>query len=111
MNIDIVNKQVSVNTGIKESDVAQVNKFFWRHVYEHIYSYNSLPVNIPNVCVIYPNAYYNKQQINRYIQAIRKLRFNKRYKENSQMRISAIEEIKTKLRKVLSIRKNNKWVN
>lgn len=111
MNIDIVNKQVSINTGMKESEVAQINKFFWRSVYDHIYSYNPMPVNIPNVCVIYPNAYYNKKEINRYIQAIRKLRFNKRYKPDSKMRASAIEEIQGRLRKVLNIRKVNKWTN
>jgi hypothetical protein len=111
VNIDIINKQVSKSLGIKETDVTQINKFFWRSVYDHIYSYNPMPVNIPNVCVIYPNPYYNKQEINRYIQAIRKLKFNKRYKEGSLMRQKAIEEIKGRLRKSLNIRKVNKWTN
>jgi hypothetical protein len=111
VNIEIVNKQVSIKTGIRETDVTAVNKFFWQNIRKHIYDYNSRPVNIPNVCVIYPNAYYNKQQIYGHIRAIRKMRYNKRYKQDSPRRMQKIEEIKTELRKVLNIRKENKWVN
>ena len=111
MNIDIVNNQVANKLKIKESEVAAINKFFWQKVYHHFYDYNSQPINIPNVCVIYPTAYHTKKQILYYVDGIRRLQYNKRYKPNSQMRLNRIEQFKDNLRKVWRIRKQNQWIN
>lgn len=111
MNIDIVNKQVANKLGIRESQVALVNKFYWQHIKDHIYSYNNLPINIQNICVLYPTAYHTKKQLLYYIYGLRKLRTSKRYKPDSAMRASRIELFKGYIRKIWQIRKQNQWTN
>lgn len=111
MNIEIINKQLSKTLQLKESDVALVNKFFWSKIREHIYSYDNLPINIPNVCVFYPTAYHTKKQLLFYINGIRGLKVSKRYKEDSIIREKRIEEYKKNIRKIWNIRKTNKYTN
>lgn len=110
MNIDIVNKQVAVKFNMRESEVAQINKFFWQQIREHLYSYTPLPVNIPNVCVLYPTAYHTRKQILFYIAAIRKLIVSRRYKPDSIIRQQRIETYKQTIRKIWAIRKQNKFI-
>lgn len=111
MNIEIVNKQVANKLQMKESDVSLINKFFWSHVKDAVYTYTPNPININNVCVIYPTAYHTKKQLYYYINGIRKLRRSNRYKPDSAMRIKRIEEFKTYIRKIWAIRKQNQWTN
>lgn len=111
MNIDIVNKQVSLKLGVKEDDVAMVNKFFWKKAKEHIGSYNSNPFNIQNVCVIYPDKYKVKGQIIAHIAMIRNIMVSKKYSENSGNRDAAIGRLKVELKRIWDIRKKYKWTN
>jgi hypothetical protein len=109
MNIDIVNKQVSKKLGLKEKDVTLVNYFFWNKIYEHLYMYNPNPVNIKNVCVLYPDKYLLKHET---LKIIKSLRFLKKRKiESLLLKNGFIETKKKLLRHALSIRKANKYTN
>lgn len=111
MNIEIVNKQVSTELGIKESDVELVNKFYWQRIKKHIYDYNPLPINIMNVCVLYPTASLNKKQIKATIKRIQYTRISKRFKEGSKVRDGYLQNYNVILRKLIAIRKYNKFTN
>ena len=111
MNIDIVNKQVSKDLKIDEKKVALVNKYYWSRVKEHIYSYNSKPVNIENVCVLYPAPWLVKKSILYYINLIRKIKKSKRFADNSLKREGYINNYKQYIRHFLKIRKENKFTN
>lgn len=111
MNIDIVNKRVSNKLNINEKKVAQINKFYWRSVYDHFYSYNPQPVNIDYVCVLYPDKWLLKKAIKRYIQKIRATIVSKRFKPVSGVREYYIEYYKGILIKLLKVRKHHKYTN
>lgn len=111
MNIDIVNKQVSKNLNIEEKKVVLVNKYYWGKVKEHIYSYNSKPLNIECVCVIHPSPWHIKKAILHYIGMIRKIRYSKRFNNTSEKRNSYIEIYKQYIRNFLKLRKENKYTN
>lgn len=111
MNIEIVNKQVADTLNLKEKDIELVNKFYWQRIKQHIYSYDPRPINIMNVCVLYPTAYLNKKQIKLFIKRIRYTLTSKRFKPESKVREAYLENYKKVLRKLLAIRKYNKFVN
>lgn len=111
MNIDIVNNQVATKLGIKEKDVALINKYYWTKVKEHIYSYSPKPLNITNICVFHPTAYLVKKQLKLYISLIRNTKYSLRFKENSAARYQQIEKYKEIIRKLWNIRKQNKYTN
>lgn len=111
MNIDIVNKQISKKLNLPEKQVALINKFFWRKVYDHITTYSPTPVNIENVCVIYPDKWSVKKSIKTTIYRIRNTKVSKRFKEGSFKKQDYLSKYNRILKKILSIRKANKWVN
>lgn len=111
MNIDIVNKQVSKKLSVPEKQVALINKFFWRQVYDHFYSYSDRPLDIQNVCVFYDDKWLIKKHIKKYIIRIRKTKVSKRFAEQSLVRESLIENYKKILRQLLKLRKLNKYTN
>lgn len=111
MNIEIVNKQVSKNLNIDEKKVALINKFYWSRIKEHIYSYNPNPVNIENICVLYPAPWLVKKSILYYINLIRKIKKSKRFAENSLKREGYINNYKEYVRNFLKLRKQNKFTN
>lgn len=111
MNIDIVNKQVANDLGIAENKVKLINSFYWRSIYEHLYSYSSSPVNIEQICVLYPNKYLIKKAIYMYIFKLKNLRNSKKFKEDSPKKQSYEEIYKATLRKFLKLRKDNKFTN
>ena len=111
MNIDIVNKHVADKKGMKETKVRLINQFYWRQVYNHLYSFNSQPVNIENVCVLYPNKYMIKKAIRLYIRKIRNVQTGGKFKEGSVKQLDYLEKYKTTLRGYLKLRKENKFTN
>lgn len=111
MNIDIVNKQVSKKLGVSEKEVALINKFFWRQIYDKITTYSPNPINIENVCVIYPDKWKVKKSILGVIKRIRNTRVSGRFKEGSFKKQDYLSKYEKILKKILSIRKANKWVN
>lgn len=111
MNIDIVNKQVGKRLNIDEKNIALVNKYYWSKVKAHIYSYDSKPVNIENVCVLYPAPWLVKKSILYYLNMIRKTRESKRFAEHSLKREGYIKKYEEYVRNFLSIRKANKFTN
>lgn len=111
MNIDIVNKQVAEKLGIKEKKVQQINAFFWRNVADHIYGYNPQPVNIENICVLYPNKYKIKKEIYKYINKLRAIKSSRKFREGSPKFLSYVEQYSKMLRGFLKLRKENKFTN
>ena len=111
MNIEVVNRQISKDLKIAESKVTIVNKYYWQKVYNHLYSYDPQPINIENVCVIHPEQWLLKKNIYLYINRLRALKVNKRFKEGSVMRESYIEKNKQVLRNYLKLRKHYKYTN
>lgn len=111
MNIDIVNKQVSAKLNIKESTVALINGYYWSRVKKHIYDYDPRPVNIENVCVLYPNKYRLKGCIYEYIERLRKLKKGEKYIIGSEKFLDVLEDYKFILRKYLNLRKYYKFTN
>lgn len=111
MNIDIVNNKVAKELNISEKKVKDVNDFFWRNVYDSFYSYTEKPINIENVCVFYPNCYMLKKEILLNITKIRKIQNNKYLPKDSIKRQNMIMTYTVILRKLLRIRKLNKYTN
>lgn len=111
MNIDIVNKQVSEKLGVSEKKVAIINKFYWRSIYDHLYSYDPRPLNIENVCVLYTDKYLIKKQILLYIRRIRNIQHSVKFKVYSPLRITYIDSYKEMLRKLWALRKKQKYTN
>lgn len=111
MNIDIVNKQVSTKLGILEKKVELVNKFYWRSIYDHLYSYDPRPLNIENVCVFNVDKYYLKKNINIYIRRIRRIRHSVKFKEYSNLRPVYIESYNIMISKLWKLRKQKKYTN
>lgn len=111
MNIDIVNKQVSKATGIDEKEVALVNKFYWQRIKQHIYSYNPAPVNIPNICVIYPDMWMLKKAILYYIHRMRSLSTSRKYKAGSVKHEDMKESTQKVFRHLWQMRKQLKHTN
>lgn len=110
MNIDIVNKEVANKLNIKEKEVAKINKFFWDQISKHIHSYTAQPINIPFICVIYPDKYRLKHLILNQLKAIRTIRESTKYKDE-EVRQKYIDISTILLRKYLSIRKQSKFTN
>lgn len=111
MNIEIVNKQIATKLNMPERDVEQINKFYWQRVKQHIYDYNPAPLNISNVCVLYPTAKLNKKMIQLIIKKIRYTRISKRFSPTSNIRLMYIDNYNKVLRKLLAIRKHHKFTN
>lgn len=111
MNIDIVNKQVADKLKIKESKIKLINQYYWRQVYRHLYDFNPLPVNIENVCVLFPNKQLVKKSINFYIRKLRYIRKSRKFIHGSKKHLTYIERYTTLLRGFLKIRKQNKFTN
>lgn len=111
MNIDIVTKQVSKKLNYPEKKVALLNRFYWRNVYDHFYSYNEQPLNIEYICVFFNDKWLVKKYIKYYIAKIRRTRTSKKFKPDSPMRISYIENYKRILRDVWRLRKVHKYTN
>lgn len=111
MNIDIINRQVADKLAIKESKVRLINTFFWQNVKQHLYDYNSKPVNIENVCVLYPDKYKVKKEIYKYIGKLKALKYTKKFKPGSIKHQSIIDQYNKMLRGFLKIRKENKFTN
>lgn len=111
MNIDIANKDVSKKLGINEKKVAKVTDFYWSLNLEHIYKYNPQPLNIENICVLYPDQWLLKNYINKTINTIRKIRKGFKYNVNSPKYNSIMEHYYNVLRNYLKIRKHYKYTN
>lgn len=111
MNIDIINSQVSKNLNHKIEDVKLVNSFYWRQIYNHLYSYDPDPINIENICVLYPNKYSVKNVIQKSLRIIHNTRISTRYKEGSVKKNNYLADMTNILRKALNIRKQNKFYN
>lgn len=111
MNIDIVNRQVSEKLGVPEKKVALLNKFYWRSVYDHLYSYDQRPLNVENVCVFYVDKRSLKKQILLYIKRIRTIRHSVKFKVYSKLRPIYIEGYKDMIRKLWRLRKEKQYTN
>lgn len=111
MNIDIVNRQVADRLDLKESKVRLINQFYWRQVYNHLYSFDSQPVNIENVCVLYPNKYSVKRAIKLYINKIKSVKFGTKFKPSSPKQLLYLDSYRSILRGYLRLRKENKFTN
>lgn len=111
MNIDIVNKQVSVKQGLSEKKVALINKFYWRKVYDYFYSYDDHALNIDNVCVFYGDKGLIKKYIHIYIRKIRSVLVSKRFKPDSTIRFVYVESYKKIIRQLWNLRKKHKYTN
>lgn len=111
MTIDYINKKIAAKTGISEKEVAAVNKFYWNKVKEHIYEYNPNPVNINNLCVIYPNKHHVKRHLLKSIDMLRYFDNNKRYKKGSPAYKRRKDYLVKRIRALLKIRKENKFTN
>lgn len=111
MNIEIVNKQISTKLNLSERDVEQINKFYWQRIKQHIYNYNPAPLNISNICVLYPMGKLNKKLIQYVIKKIRYTRISKRFSPTSNRRLIYIDNYNKILRKLLAMRKYNKFTN
>lgn len=111
MNIDVVNKQVSEECGIKEKDVALINAFFWQRIRKHIQSYNPQPINIENLFVIYPDQWLLKGAIRQYIGRLRSLGTTKKFIIGSVKHTNYTENLRIVLRNFLKLRKHYKFTN
>lgn len=111
MNIDIVNKLVAQKNGLKETKVRLVNQFFWRQVYNHLYSFDSQPINIENVCVLYPDKYLIKKAIKLYIRKIRNVHDGSKFNFGSPKQLLYLDSYRAVLRGYLKLRKENKFTN
>lgn len=111
MNIDIVNKDVSKKLNIDEKEIEAVNKFYWRKVYDHFYSYNPNPINIIDLCVFYPDKYIIKNRILDIIKRIRIVRDSPKYKKISAIRDRTLDAYYKELNGLLKIRHHNKYTN
>ena len=111
MNIDVINKQVSKHLGVHQTKVEMVNRFFWTSVHEHVDGFSPRPINIPNICVFYPNRYRIKILILRCIKRIRNNKYSTKFKKDSAARQRLIDNDTELLRKLLKIRKENNYVN
>ena len=111
MNIDIINKQVSNNLKIKETKVKLVNSFYWSCIYRHLYDYNSSPLNIDYICVLYPDKYLLKKVIKLYINKIRFIRTSPKFRSGSVKQTNYIKTYSNALKWFLKLRKENKFTN
>ena len=111
MNIDIINTQVAMQTGLPEAQVKLINSFYWRKIYEHLYSYDPQPLNIENICVLYPNKHLVKKFLLTHIGYLRNADHNKRYIEGSVKHQGYITRIKNLIAAAWQIRKTNKFTN
>lgn len=111
MNIDVVNKQVSKQLSLEEKKVALINAFYWQRIKQHIFDYNPTPINIENLCVIYPDKWLVHNAIKRYIYKLRNLHKSPRFTIGSIKHKSYIENNNKVLRGLLKLRKDNKFTN
>lgn len=111
MNIDIVNKQVADKLKLKESKVRLINQFYWQQIYQHLYSYDPLPVNIENVCVFYPHKKRIKETILLYVKKLRKIKTSKKFRPNSPTHQKYILLYTTYLKHFWALRKYHKFTN
>lgn len=111
MNIEIVNKQVSEKCGIQERKVELVNKFYWRSIYDHLYSYDPRPINIENVCVLHVERWRLKKAILLYVKKIRNTLASTKFKVDSPKRIVYLERYRSLLGKLWRLRKQKEYIN
>jgi len=111
VNIDVINTQVAKQLGLKEAQVKLINQYYWRRVYDHLYTYNENPVNIENVCVLYPQKYFIKNNIEKFIKKLRKLKRSKKFKKDSPKYLDFKKSSENHLRGFLRIRKALKFTN
>lgn len=111
MNLDIINRQTSQKLGIDEKKVEQVNTFFWRTIRDTLYTYTEKPVNITNICVLYPTNKLVKKRIHELIKIIRIIKKSKKFKPDSVRKELILQSYKIMLANVWKIRKANKYTN
>lgn len=110
MNIDIINTQVAKKLNISQKLVADINKVYWNNIYKHLYSYNSSPITIDYICVLYPNKYSVKKGILDCISKLRNInntRFKEGTKGHERFKMVTIDILK----KLWKIRKDNAFTN
>lgn len=111
MNIDIVNRQVSKQHNINERKVAQVNKFYWRHIYDYFYGYDTRALSIENICLFYNDKKLIKKTILLYIKRIRNVRMSVKFKISSPSRLMYIRAYQEIIKKLWNVRKQCKYTN
>lgn len=111
MNIDLVNTIVSGKLDIDKEEVGFVNSMYWEMINKHMLSYNPRPVNIEQICVLYPNKYHIKTEILTAISKLRALRTSEKFREGSQKTIVYTRQLHDIIKNLLKIRRHHKYTN
>lgn len=111
MNIDIVNKEVAKKLNYHEKKVAKINQFYWDRNLKHLSTFDPRALNIEGICVIHPDPYFIKVNIERMINTIRKINRLNKYKKDSPKYLSIIQNYNNVLRGYWNLRKYYKYTN
>ena len=103
-DINLVNKIISREHNIPLNKVAAVNSFYWKASRDKLINYEVTTIFYKHIGSITISKYKIYKEIGKAIRRIRKVRSTDKYGDDAKEKI--IEQVKTKLRKLLYHRNN-----
>lgn len=109
LNIDIINKKVANTTGIAETTIALVNKFYWQRNAAHIRSLNLQPLNFMGIGYVRHSNILIRKKILLLVAKLRKLRNSTKYKPDGVKKLALEKNYIGQLQQLWRVRNIKKF--